>query len=458
MENTMWSIGDLQRLGVDFAPDRNSFTYTFPPPHFAKSRGRRGKAHALTECANWPDASLYVHIPFCELDCDFCSLHREVLRDDDRFRAYMAAVSGELSVYSAALDTTGLAAVYIGGGTPSILEAEALAALLSNIAGKFNWQPGLEVCVELAPTVARTTDDWRQYLRTLTSGDLPVTRVSFGAQSFDERVLRRMGRRGGLSAFLALLEAADEILPTYNVDLILGYPESRAGVTSAEVVDELIAGATALRRDGFRLPSMSFYQLWDTGTIRLGREGSVIAGDIQALLEAKWRLQETLFSFGYQPTIVSTVVSDRSHVHRWVKHRHREFRHFGIGSGIYSILPRELVQRPRDIGGYTMNVMANDLFRDDIVYELSEAEVWLRKIIMGLRSYDWISQGDQPGQSSDDPAPLCDELLYKIERLVTIGLIERSGENIRLNESAFFIANELSTFLHPSTHPRMLNA
>lgn len=448
----MWPIAELEKLGMDFNPERNSFTYTFPPPYIAKQAGTIRFPDSFLTVHEWPDLSLYLHIPFCHIDCSFCSLHHQVTRNDNLVSRYLDSLHKEIQSFKKLTPNVPLIAIFFGGGTPSILSSSQLGQLLDEIGECFQLADTVEVCIECAPGVDRTRDGWRAFLTDLTARtSLPLSRVSFGVQSFDEQTLQDMGRQGGILAALDLLYAADEVVPAYNIDIILGYPDQPVGFSVIEAANKTISAVEDLIKAGVRLPSLSLYQLWDTGTIRLGRHS--IYPDKEKVLTAKWSLQEGLFRLGYNPSVIGALIQDDKFEHVWAKHRHMSFRHIGMGSGVYSILPRELVQRPRDINGYMHNMGEKDsAYFMDVCYSLNDEEVLIRQIIMGLRSYEWISLPDM-GDGQQEYLQLR-QVIEKVERLISAGLLERRGGAVKLMRHAFMIANEISSYLHPSAYPR----
>jgi coproporphyrinogen III oxidase-like Fe-S oxidoreductase len=156
---------------------------------------------------------LYAHVPFCEALCPYCSFNRVRLEPDLAHR-YFRALRGELELY----DERGwrFDALYVGGGTPTVLpgELEALIAKAREL-----W-PIRSVSVETNPNhlTSKTLD--------LLEG-AGVNRLSVGVQSFDDGILRSIGRyeRYGSGAEIAArLESANGRFDTLNVDLIFNFP------------------------------------------------------------------------------------------------------------------------------------------------------------------------------------------------------------------------------------------
>jgi coproporphyrinogen III oxidase-like Fe-S oxidoreductase len=156
---------------------------------------------------------LYVHIPFCEVLCPFCSFHR-VQHCHDQARRYFAALRQEIRLYHAA--GYKFSGVYFGGGTPTT-EPEELAETIGLVRALFGVR---DISVETNPKDLRPA--LMENLRTT-----GVTRLSVGVQSFDDRLLREMERYekyGSGAEIVEHLRAAAGMFPTLNVDLIFNQP------------------------------------------------------------------------------------------------------------------------------------------------------------------------------------------------------------------------------------------
>ena len=164
---------------------------------------------------------VYLHIPFCRRRCSYCDFSIAV-RKRIPAREYVAAVLGELDLVRAADPGAGdLETLYLGGGTPSLLPPDALATLLTSLLDAFSSTSSLDaVEVSLEANPEDVTPDnaraWRE------SG---VNRVSLGAQSFDDRVLKWMHRPHDAArighAVRALRGAG---IDNISLDLIFGLP------------------------------------------------------------------------------------------------------------------------------------------------------------------------------------------------------------------------------------------
>ncbi|MDH3687296.1 MAG: radical SAM protein, partial [Myxococcales bacterium] len=137
---------------------------------------------------------VYLHVPFCERVCPYCDFAvvgvagrgRKTLSSAVESR-YVDALLSELEQRRSTWAGLELASVYFGGGTPSLLSAESIGRLLDGVRGAFESETRVEVTLEVNPS---TTE--RERLPGFRAAG--VTRLSIGLQSFDDTVLKRLGR------------------------------------------------------------------------------------------------------------------------------------------------------------------------------------------------------------------------------------------------------------------------
>jgi oxygen-independent coproporphyrinogen-3 oxidase len=164
---------------------------------------------------------LYVHVPFCARKCPYCHFYN-LGHDDAREALYLDGIGRELARWreQGAFERVRLGTLYLGGGTPSILSAEAFDRLADLCLGVAPIGEGFEWTVETNPDDANA----RRFLQWRERG---VTRVSIGAQSFDDRRLRFLGREHDSAQARAAVESAAQAgFEDVSLDLIfnLAFP------------------------------------------------------------------------------------------------------------------------------------------------------------------------------------------------------------------------------------------
>ena len=163
--------------------------------------------------------SLYVHVPFCASLCWYCGCHTAVTRSAARIARYGAALAEEARLLGGVLPAHGgVAALHLGGGTPTALAPEGLFALGAALRQHFRFQPGAEIAAELDP---RTLDT--RMIDALAG--IGLTRASLGVQDISPKVQRLIGRvqpAEQVSIAVERLRAAG--IGGINMDLIYGLP------------------------------------------------------------------------------------------------------------------------------------------------------------------------------------------------------------------------------------------
>ena len=174
-----------------------------------------------------PPVALYVHIPFCVSLCPYCDFvvyaGAAARGPRNRVASFLAALHTEIDLRAEALaatdtDSRPLGSVYFGGGTPSLLPADAIAGLLGHVADRFGLAADPEVTLEANPGPNERGDAtaWRE---------AGVTRLSLGAQSLDAGELRRLGRRHGPGDVTeAVGEARAAGIGSVGLDLLYDVP------------------------------------------------------------------------------------------------------------------------------------------------------------------------------------------------------------------------------------------
>jgi oxygen-independent coproporphyrinogen-3 oxidase len=298
--------------------------------------------------------SLYVHIPFCASRCPYCDFATAPATSKLR-TLYIDALAEEIQREGRALGRPRLRTIYVGGGTPSLLEPGEIALLSAAIAASFKMRPR-EVTFEANPaTLDRARlEAWRAF---------GVTRLSIGAQSLSDQGLRALGRTHQVSDVAPAVEAARSLGLAVNLDLIFGWP----GQTAADWTEELDAAAS-LGPD-----HLSCYPL----ELSQGPEESVAnwPGAGWPALE-RWRRETAalqpddrglalLYAFAHRRLaragflhyeIANWARPGRKSLHNLTYWRNGEW--LGVGAGAHSHLAGVRSHRPAALGAYVAEISA----------------------------------------------------------------------------------------------------
>ena len=199
----------------------------------------------MTELLRNPPLSLYVHMPWCVRKCPYCDFNSHTVPDalpaDEYIRALVADLEQDLPlVWGRPVQS-----IYFGGGTPSLFSAEQIASFLSDARARLDLRPDVEITLEANPgTIER--DSCAAYAQA------GINRVSLGVQSFDDGLLRSIGRihsRRETEQSLLSLDSAG--ISNFNIDLMYALPGQSPAQSRLDIELAISAGPAHI----------SFYQL-----------------------------------------------------------------------------------------------------------------------------------------------------------------------------------------------------
>ena len=368
-------------------------------------------------------ASVYVHAPFCARRCCYCDFAVEVDRSPVGSR-WLAAIGGELDTLRAsgeaplapALDT-----LYVGGGTPSLLEPRFIAGLAEVIEPHRLANPSLEWTVEANPESfsERVAGVWA-------AGG--VNRISFGVQSFDPAALRWMGRlHCAADARVAVERARAAGVANLSVDLIFGLPDNVPRSWEEDV----------RRAIELEVPHISLYGL----TVEKGTPLHRAVGEGRARMPAEGRYREeylyateTLAHAGYRHYEVSNFAlpgfASRHNRACW-----EGAPYLGLGNGAHSHHGERRWWNERDWAAYAEGIMRSGRARagDEV---LSAEQSRLESLWLGLRT----AEGLEEKQLEATARPV-------LRRWEAAGWALRSAGRTRLTPRGWLLLDELTVQL-----------
>ncbi|MBL8770910.1 MAG: oxygen-independent coproporphyrinogen III oxidase [Phenylobacterium sp.] len=174
--------------------------------------------------------SVYVHVPFCSRLCWYCGCNTRAVTRRKPIGEYVELLLKETELLAAAAPgRLTMNAVHLGGGTPNMLTADELEAVMSGLRGAFDAEPGLEIAAELDPAVL--TRVWVQ-----AAGRQGLRRASLGVQNLDPEVQAAVNRRETFEEIEAAVGWLREVgVHSVNLDLMYGLPHQTTANTLATV-------------------------------------------------------------------------------------------------------------------------------------------------------------------------------------------------------------------------------
>jgi putative oxygen-independent coproporphyrinogen III oxidase len=176
-----------------------------------------------------PPLALYAHFPWCVQKCPYCDFNSYTLKEQLPEQRYIDVLLRDLDAQVPAVAGRPLSSIFLGGGTPSLFSPDAIARLLEHARTQLGFVGAIEVTLEANPgTIERG-----RFSEYRAAG---ITRVSLGAQSFDERQLKLLGR---IHSADETRRAAEELhasgLTNFNLDLMYALPQQTPAEAEADL-------------------------------------------------------------------------------------------------------------------------------------------------------------------------------------------------------------------------------
>ena len=175
---------------------------------------------------------VYIHWPFCASKCPYCDFNSHVRIGGVDERRFLAAFRRELRSTRERIGPRCVTSIFIGGGTPSLMQPSTVGGILDEIGGLWEIEPGAEVTLEANPSSVEA-DRFRGYRAA------GVNRVSLGVQSLRDSDLKQLGRLHSVAEAKAAIAVASNTFERFSFDLIYARPGQTAEAWRAELEEAL---------------------------------------------------------------------------------------------------------------------------------------------------------------------------------------------------------------------------
>jgi oxygen-independent coproporphyrinogen III oxidase len=390
---------------------------------------------------------VYIQVPFCQTKCTYCNFHTGVV-SPGRFGPYAAAVCREIRDHRELLKSAGVPmggaispqthsidTVYVGGGTPSLLETELLTQMLQALRASFECSFA-EVTLEADPE----TIDAEKAAQWTAAG---FNRISFGTQSFVDEELKaagRMHRREDIYRAVPILRAAG--IRNISFDLIAGLPKQTHASWRQSLSEAIALGPEHI----------SIYMMEIDEGSRLGLEvlqsGSRYSAkevpSEEAMAEFYELAQGELKSAGYKQYEISNWAKPGFESRHNLKYWQRE-PYLGFGAGAHSFSGLQRWANRHDAAAY-VGAISEGKSAVESVDALTQSLALEEEFFLGLRQLSGIDLGRIERQYGVS-------LAEKVGELTSRGMVEKHGDNLRLPASKLSVSNEVIVELLRSVQP-----
>lgn len=393
--------------------------HLLPIDHLEKSASPLGVL-AETEPTS-RSLGFYIHVPFCVARCHYCSFNTRALETGEMAR-YIAALHREIDLVAGApwAARGQIETIFFGGGTPSLLSADEVAAILERVRARFGVATGAEITVECNPeSVTRETlQGYRE---------AGVNRLSLGVQSTDDAILARLGRlHTAREARRAFDAARAEAFSNVSVDLMYGLP-GLDGLAWRRAIDTVL---------DWEPDHLSAYGLTLDAGSRWGSAGVDGLPHEETVVAQYWELAGVAVARGLEHYEISNYARPgfRSR-HNQIYWRAAEY--LAAGPGACGFVGDVRYQNAKPLARYCDDLERSTLPIDG-AERLTPRQRLAERLILGLRTADGIPAAWLAERLADDA-----RLQASVEAWRAQGLLNQADGRVRLTERGFLLSDTI---------------
>ncbi|MFY0757508.1 radical SAM family heme chaperone HemW [Metabacillus dongyingensis] len=367
----------------------------------------------------------YLHIPFCEQICHYCDFNKVFLKNQP-VDEYLDSMQMEMRNTLLKYPAESLETIFIGGGTPTALNEKQMDKLLNAINEEFKPIPSLhEFAVEANPGDL-------SYEKLKVMRDLGVNRLSFGVQTFNDRLLEKIGRTHRSADVMKSIELAKKAgFDNISIDLMYGLP----GQTISDFKDSLKIGfgLDVQHYSSYSLivePKTVFYNLMSKGRLTLPPQ------EEEAIMYEY--LMEVMEQHGFHQYEISNFAlpgfESRHNLTYW-----NNDEYYGIGAGAHSYTGNIRRANAGPLKKY-MQLIEDTGFPYQNEHQVTEAEKMEEELFLGLRKSAGVSKkkfADKFGM------PLSKVFGLQIQEQTEKGLLNDHQDSISLTHKGKLLGNEV---------------
>jgi oxygen-independent coproporphyrinogen-3 oxidase len=371
------------------------------------------------------DLGLYLHFPYCLSKCPYCDFNSYPLESADQLSNYISALYKELDIYAQKYKKSKIKTIYLGGGTPTILPGSIIYDILNFCRNKFQVDKNAEITIEANPV----TLDNEKIQKIIESG---VNRLSLGVQSFNDVLLKKIGRIHTTQDIInSYYIARERGINNINLDLMFALPEQ-----TIKDFQDTLKKSISLKPDHLSIYNLTiksgtkYYQYYKKNLLILPTED-------EEFDMFKWAIN-ILTKNNFEHYEISNFARPfKRSIHNQIYWNN--YPYLGIGAGAYSF-----------IKGYRyMNIENPIKYIELIKYgkspiksgeKLSLRKRMIETIILGLRIKDGINYQKFKIRFKVD---LKDIFYQQINKLINLGLLQEDDYKIKLTKKGIFLANSV---------------
>ena len=347
------------------------------------------------------ELGIYIHIPFCKQKCfycDFCSFANK----NEMQEKYVEAVINEIKNITHKEKYT-VTTIYLGGGTPSILNPEYIKNILQEIKSSFKILDDAEITIEINPGTVNE-EKLKRYK------EYGINRLSIGLQSANDKILKNIGRIHDYKQFEETFFYARKCgFKNINVDLMIGLP-TQAIEDVKQTLEKIIQ----------KNPEhISVYSLIiEEGTIieKLINENKLQLPDEETERIMYWTVVNELKENGYNQYEISNF-SKKTYESKHNTNCWKQKQYIGLGTSAHSYLNKKRYSNTNNIEEYIKNIQENNISKNITIHEEQTEESTMNEyMLLGLRMIQGININEFKQKFKTDPTIKYKEILEKLQK------------------------------------------
>ncbi len=366
----------------------------------------------------------YIHIPFCEHICHYCDFNKVFLKGQP-VDEYLTALEKEMKLTFTSTPSKEVQSIFVGGGTPTALNVSQLERLVNIIKTQMSFTKQVEYTFEANP--GDLSSDKLKVLY-----EAGVNRLSFGVQTFNNDLLKKIGRTHEAKDVFHSVEEAKKIgFENISLDLIYSLPGQT--IEDFKQTLEISFSLETTHFSGYSLiiePKTVFYQLMNKGKLQVPDE------DEEAAMYEM--LMEEMDKHGYSQYEISNFAQKGYESRHNLTYWNNE-SYYGFGAGAHSYLNGVRRSNYGPLKKYMDPIEKGHLptMEEHLV---TEKEKWEEEMFLGLRKTKGVSIAHFSQKFGESPLTLFNDQIRQLEQK---GLIKVSDGYIGLTYRGRFLGNEV---------------
>ena len=364
---------------------------------------------------------IYIHIPFCVKKCGYCDFY-SVKWDEESENKYIHSAINEIKSYNELSSKYVVDSIYIGGGTPSIINPKNLEKIISTIRCLFTVEENSEISMEANPNSL-----WENIK---TYGEIGINRLSIGIQSLNDNILKRIGRiHNSKEALQAIDRAIGFGFENINADVMFNIP----GQTVDDINDTISKLVTK------QIRHISFYSLkLEEGTpmYLLKKNKKIVMPEEDLEREMYYAGRNIMEKHGLMQYEISNFSVKGYECRHNLKYWKQE-EYIGIGPSAHSFLGNVRFSNPSELTEY-ISSGESGVFERNTLEEMDVNDIIFEYIMLRLRLTEGLKFADFKNKFSIDFKEAYKE---QIKHLTENNLIELDDDAIRLTKRGMDLSN-----------------